>query len=450
MKTIHLKHQYFNHFFIATLLITALVQSSCKQKQASVQLNPLKTQAQLQLDSTAIKLSNDTAIKSAENEVIKLYKQDSTYKIPDAQATLKQDIERLAYAAIEETSIKYSAEPQFLWIDHAPRNWNGLDVPGSQFGLDNPDNVYRTAYLDSTSQYEIHLHHLEKAPVQESFEWFDGNTGSITTAKHLGFVQVKDLKPESNGDYILTAGPQAEPTNPNHLQISKPLVNIIYRNTYSNWADQTPVVITVKRVSGKRFPAISQPELVTQSVATFKIFSAFLLKIKALTTTVPVNTLRKPFSRDGGWGFAVAGRFKINKDEAWVITLNPKGAKYLGFELADPWLASLEYIQHSSSLNITQAKPDMYGNYTYVIAAVDPGIHNWLDTRGLTEGSLFIRWQAFTDNVKAIDDAIVKQQVVKLANLDQALPGDIAKETPESGKDILTERAQTYQRRLNP
>ncbi len=450
MKTLNFKHQYFSYTFIAILITTALLQTSCRQKTTSVPLNPLKSQAQLQLDSLAIHLSSDTAIKTAENETIKLYEQDSTYKIPDAQVTLKQDIQRLAYAAIEETGIKYSPEPQFLWIDHAPRNWDGLDVPGSQFGLDNPDNVYRTAYLDSTSQYEIHLHHLEKEPVQESFEWFDGSTGSITTAKHLGFVQVKDLKPESNGDYILTASPQAEPSNPNHLQISKPLVNIIYRNTYSNWAEQTPVAITVKRLSGKRFPAISQSELVTRSLATFKTFSAFLLKIKALTTTTPVNTLKKPFSRDGGWGFAVAGRFKIGKDEAWVITINPKGAKYLGFELADPWLASLEYIQHSGSLNITQAKPDMHGNYTYVIAATDPGVHNWLDTRGLTEGSLFIRWQAFTDNVKAIDDAIVKQQLVKLANLDQALPGDVSKETPESRKDILAVRAQTYQRRLNP
>jgi hypothetical protein len=450
MNILNLKHSYFSSPFIATIIIIALLQSSCKQKEASAQLSPLKTQAQLQLDSLAIQLSNDTAIKSAENETIKLYKQDSTYKIPDAQASLKQDIERLAYAAIEETGIKYSAEPQFLWIDHAPREWNGLVVPGSQFGLDNPDNVYRTAYLDSTSQYEIRLHHLEKAPIQESFEWFDGSTGSITTAKHLGFIQVKDLKPESNGDYVLTAGPQAEPSNPNHLQISKPLVNIIYRNTYSNWADQTPASIDIKRVSGKRFPAISRAELVTQSLAAFKTFSIFLLKIKALTTTSPVNTLKKPFSRDGGWGFATAGRFKINKDEAWVITLNPKGAKYLGFELADPWLASLDYIQHSGSLNITQAKPDMHGYYTYVIAATDPGVHNWLDTRGLTEGSLFIRWQAFPNTVKIIDDAIVSQQVVKLANISQAIQGDSFKETPDSRKTILAARAQSYQRRLNP
>jgi len=449
MNIITLMHQYSRPLFIIALVTGGLL-TSCRQKQVSTQQNPLKTQAQLQLDSIAIQLAGDTAIKSAENETMKLYKQDSTYKIHDAQVTLKQDIERLAYAAIEETVIKYSPEPQFLWIDHAPRQWDSLTVPGSQFGFDNPDNVYRITYLDSTSQYEIYLHRLEKAPIQESFEWFDGSTGSITTSKHLGFIQVKDLKPESNGDYILTASPRAEPSNPNHLQISKPLVNIIYRNTYSNWADQTPSFIDIKRVDGKRFPAISRAVLVVQSVATFKTFSTFLLKIKALTSTSPVNTLRKPFSRDGGWGFAAAGRFKISKDEAWVITLNPRGAKYLGFELADPWLASLEYIQHTGSLNITQAKPDMHGNYTYVIAATDPGANNWLDTHGLTEGSLFIRWQAFPVNLKTIDDAIVNQQVVKLANISQVVPDDAFNQTPESRKALATARAQSYQRRLNP
>jgi len=62
-------------------------------------------------------------------------------------------------------------------------------------------------------------------------------------------------------------------------------------------------------------------------------------------------------------------------------------------QLASGWLCSLDYLHHTASLNLSQAKPDPDGTLPLVVAPKDPGVANWLDTTGLHEGTLFVRWQ---------------------------------------------------------
>jgi hypothetical protein len=408
----------------------------------------LATPAQLFTDSLSIQIKDDTAIQNEEIGICKSFLADTTGKTADGDSVLKDDIHQLAFGAIEEAIAEDLQDPQFIWINHSPRKWNGLDVPGSKFALDNPDNVYRVVYLDSTSRYEIHIHHLEKPPIQESFELFNGEQIAAPVEKHLGFVQVKDLKAEPNGDYILTAGPEVDSTNPNHLQISKPLVSILYRSTYSVWAEQTPPSLEVKQLSGPVRPAPSRDRVVATALDKLKLFSYYLVKIKKWFSSTP-NILGKPKIREGGWGFGLLGQFNLTKNQAWIVSVNPKGAKYLSFQLGDPWLVSADYIDHTGGLNNTQVKTGTDGICTYVISAADPGVNNWLNTGGLTNGSLFIRWQVLPDSIKAIDDAIVSQKVVKLTDISSDSSLNYQKLTAQERANMLTARSNAYHRRTN-
>ena len=49
--------------------------------------------------------------------------------------------------------------------------------------------------------------------------------------------------------------------------------------------------------------------------------------------------------------------------------------------------------QHQCSLNISQATPDADGACTYIIAATDPGVANWLDPARINDGFGILRWQ---------------------------------------------------------
>lgn len=65
---------------------------------------------------------------------------------------------------------------------------------------------------------------------------------------------------------------------------------------------------------------------------------------------------------------------------------------YMGFHLSNYWGESHDFANHVSSLNGTQARRDDDGHYRYVIAHRDPGVSNWLDTTGLPEGLMTMRW----------------------------------------------------------
>lgn len=435
---------------IAVVNVSLLTFTSCKQKAEITE--PLASKAQLKADSLYIELSKDPQILKAEEDVLAKFQSDSLYQVEDAKKSAKQAVHYLALSAIESTILELAVSPQFIWLDHAARNWHGLDVPASKWGLDNPDNVYRGAALDSSLTYEIHVHHAGKAPIQESFDVSSISTNPDKLGKQLAFIEIRNLKTDSLGDYVVTASSKPDSTNKNHIQLTAPKVNVTYRNTHSDWTVQTPAFIDVKIVGGEK-PAKepTKAELVSTAITSFKKLATILLQGKNLWAGYSghVNHLSAPWKRDGGWGYAIGGHFSLAKDEAYVIKVNPKTARYVGFQLADPWLASFDYVNYSSSLNNTQATPDKEGNYTYVISATDPGVHNWLDTRGYLAGTLLIRWQ-YLENLsfKNIDDAILIQKVVKLADLSTFLPKDTEKVSPEDRKKILEDRAKSYNRRL--
>jgi hypothetical protein len=158
----------------------------------------------------------------------------------------------------------------------------------------------------------------------------------------------------------------------------------------------------------------------------------------------PANALTSPKIREGGrWGLSSSGHFQLADDEALVLTLDPIGAKYLAVQLASGWLGSLDYLHHTASLNLSQAKPNPDGTLTLVVAPSDPGVANWLDTTGLHEGTLFVRWQKLPEPLDAAAQGVRSVRLVKVAELDPALP----RLTPAKRKAQLAERAAAYARR---
>ena len=153
-----------------------------------------------------------------------------------------------------------------------------------------------------------------------------------------------------------------------------------------------------------------------------------------------------PFVRGGGWGFAANGNFRVGSDEALIVTLDPVGARYVGFDLTDPWLVSREHIAATGSLNNRQIQANADGTYTYVVAPQDPGVANWVDTGGLHEGKLLIRWQVLPASAKA-DGAVREVKVVKVADLKGALPVGFKAVNPNQRQALRAARAQDYAHR---
>ncbi|AYH42909.1 DUF1214 domain-containing protein [Azoarcus sp. DN11] len=414
--------------------------------------HPLATAQQRELEERALRVLASPEVAAQKALARKLFAAEATAATPDGRVTLDPALDELVLATIYEVVNDDAANPKVLWIETPQHNWFGKTVPGARYGIDNPDNAYRSIPIDATGRYEIKGRRSKDGPVQVSFQLYTDATEENRSKLDapLGGLIDRQIEVQPDGSYTITI--DSEPANgrPNHIRSTPDTKSLLVRNTFSDWTVQTPDAVEVKRVSGPAASPADDRLLAQRAAERLKTAVPFWLKFNREwgTSAAGINQVPQPFARGGGWGFATGGKFRLAADEALVITVHPQSARYVGFQLTDPWARSRNYITRSGSLNNTQAKPNADGSYTYVIAARDPGVHNWLDTDGLHSGSFLIRWQAFPEGVASTDGAVRDARVVKLAELGSALPPDTAKVGSAERRSLLSARAAGFARRL--
>jgi hypothetical protein len=372
---------------------------------------------------------------------------------PDGARLLRPAVEELAFATALDAADSDASRPKVIWIATPPRTWLSRSVPGSRWGIDNPDNVYRLIPVDGVSRYEITVRTPSAAPVQSSFFVYDSFVGEGGKLAHLdipvGGLLDRDIKIGADGSYTITVDGTPANGRDNHIQTNADARALLVRNTFSDWQWQVPLEVSVKRLSGPYQAPLNDKKAVHLAASLLKSATETLHGWSNSGFAAPkaANVINKPTTRGGGWGFAAMGNFELADDEALVVTLDPLGAKYLGFDLANPWLVSLEHIHGSGSLNNTQAQASRDGSITYIISPKDPGVHNWLSTSGLHAGNIMIRWQELPESATSADLAIKSVKVVKLSGLGTALPADTQTVTAAQRRVQLEHRAATYEHR---
>lgn len=134
--------------------------------------------------------------------------------------------------------------------------------------------------------------------------------------------------------------------------------------------------------------------------------------------------------------------FKFDPDEALIIETDiPERAPYWNIQLNDPLFNALEYVYRLSSTNGAMAKLSSDGKFRAVISLEDPGVPNWLDPAGYTEGGIYGRWYDCSS------EPLPTIRRVKLAELRDHLPADTPLVTPEERADELRRRVRACQRR---
>jgi hypothetical protein len=103
-------------------------------------------------------------------------------------------------------------------------------------------------------------------------------------------------------------------------------------------------------------------------------------------------------------------------------------------QLNDPFFNAIEFIYRQSSINGHTARIDSDGKFRAVISHEDPGVANWLDPGGYTEGTAIGRWYDCSSQPLPI------MRRVPLGELHEHLPADTALCPPEKRKKILRAR----------
>jgi hypothetical protein len=114
-----------------------------------------------------------------------------------------------------------------------------------------------------------------------------------------------------------------------------------------------------------------------------------------------------------------AGRWSLARDEALLVTSEVPDADYWNWAAhTDNQFDTGDFASRSTSINHLQAHTDADGQLRIVVAAVDPGVPNWIDTSGRPGGMLTYRL------IGARTKPVPTAEVVSVANVREHLPAD--------------------------
>lgn len=321
------------------------------------------------------------------------------------------------------------------WDPDRPRfEWN--DGTG-KWGLDCADAVYALAPLRAGAVYRVR-----------------GRRGSVhfvgmqlvARMRAVHDVDADDLEVDADGRFEILLG-GLEPKSGNWMALPEDATTLIVRQFFYDWDNEVPASFEIERIDdGPRTPPLASSSGAIN--AQMRALSRFVHDNTAWWAEV-ANTKRdkyvNSFPDDGGGLAQVAsaaqkfqsfgiGYFKLADDEVLLVEVKPPAARYWSLHLGNYWMESLDFANYQSSLNGHQARLDKDGVFRAVISLRDPGVPNWLDPAGHSEGSMIYRWN------QASEAPIPKTRVLKFDELRTALPADTPVVTPE-------ERAATIERR---
>jgi hypothetical protein len=284
--------------------------------------------------------------------------------------------------------------------------------PFTKMGLDNPDTLYFGARVHPGHEYVVTG--VRGTTTDLSFQLLGGEYTDEGVPKSEAAFDDRELDIAADGSFEW----RVRPTAPAQL---------VVREVYGDWSQRRgSIAIRRESTAGTAPPPLTRATIekryATAGKQLVNRIKTWLQFPQWFYLNIPVNTMVAPRLTPGGLStqYSSAGHFDLRPDQALVITLPVTDAPYLGFQLGSMWYISLDYINHQTSLNATQAQADPDGKIRIVVAEQNPGVTNWVETVGHRRGFLQFRWQRVSRALTEADGPSV--ELVDFDAVPAALP----------------------------
>jgi hypothetical protein len=406
--------------------------------------NPVATAAQHEHELAALELTSHPTVRAAYSSVAETWL--GRAKASEAmRERFDAAFAEVMFSAAVWSSNQDKLRPKVTCITRLGHEVAGQKIPGSRWGIDNPDTVYRVIPISGDERYEIRGRVGQHRMTENYFTLWDANMGTVAV------LNGRTMDVDSDGSFTITVDSDPAGGRPNHVQSTPEAHEFYIRDVLLNWDRDDPNDFTIERIgSAPSTPALTLDEQADATAAMMAHFANFTGKLSHGIYKMPANNFNLAWSADKVGAMRnqvyVMGRFDLSPGEAFVVDVSDGGAEYFTVPLSNIWGTTLELVDRTGSLNKAQSTPNDDGTYTYVISPTDPGTANWIDSDGLNEGVLTLRMAEFGgDGPK--EDLGARGRVIKLDNLDTEVPM-LARVSAEDRKAELAARRTAYLRRL--
>ncbi|MGD1171327.1 hypothetical protein ACKUVQ_21150 [Mycobacterium seoulense] len=307
------------------------------------------------------------------------------------------------------------------------------------WGMECPDCLYTRAVLRGGESYRLFGNRGTARYVG-----LQTMNGIAATANEL--VDELEVDPDGNFEVVLSA--DERPGNWMRIEGDHPTLTV--RHFFYDWDTEVASSLHIERLGDAvdaHGPSVGPDAALSRQLVALGDFVrdnlAFFLQFGG---AAPTNGFLPPIDRTDIGAAAenrpVIGRWELRPDEALIVEVKPPQGIYWSFSIGNPWWETIHYGRHQSSLNAHQAVVDSDGLVRVVLCAADPGVANWLDTAGHSNGPIILRC------VRTETAPTPAARVVAYGNIDAELPPDTTKVTPEERRRVLAARRRAVRERF--
>ncbi|TMA28854.1 MAG: hypothetical protein E6J87_20260 [Deltaproteobacteria bacterium] len=407
--------------------------------------NPIATEDQRVTELRALELAAHPQLVQTRAQVREWWLR-AVDPSPDMRACFEWAFEEVMFAAVVWSLNQDPLHPRVVTITRLAHRLDGRDVPGSRWGLDNPDSIYRVIPISGSERYEIRGRVPERRLTENYFTLWDANMNTIDV------LDGRRLVVDAERRFAISV--DSEPANgrPNHVRSSPAAHEFYIRDVMLDWErDRANEIEIVRLGAPPPRPPFTEEQQLERAAAYMWKWVKSSERWNAQSADRPVNKLEFVIDRqtDGALRNQVyiLGRFQLSDDEALIVNVGLGGAEYFVCPVTNLWGTTNDVVGRTGSLNKAQSLPNRDGSYTYVVSAVDPGVHNWIDTSGTHEGILTLRWAEFPGG-RPGPDLRADSRLVRRGQLRAQLPPETRFVTRDERTRQLARRATSYAWRL--
>lgn len=406
--------------------------------------DPVATASQHEQELASLELTRHPTVQAAYRDVAEKWL--SRARASQAMRERFDDaFTEVMFSAAIWSSNQDKLRPKVSCITRLSHPVAGHQIPGSRWGIDNPDSVYRVIPISGEERYEIHGRVGPHRMTENYFTLWNADMGTVAV------LNGRTMNVDADGSFTITVDSAPANGRPNHVQSTPEAHEFYIRDVLLHWDRDDPNHLAVQRLGDE--PNVAARTLDEQADATAAMmahFADFTGKLSHGIYKMPANHFDLAWSADKVGAMRnqvyVMGRFDLNPGEAFVVDVNDGGAEYFTVPLSNIWGTTLDICDRTGSLNKAQSVPNEDGTYTYVISPTDPGVANWIDSDGLREGILTLRMAEFGEHGPR-EDLDAHGRVVPLDELENAVP-TLRRVSAQQRATELAERRAAYLRRL--
>jgi hypothetical protein len=307
------------------------------------------------------------------------------------------------------------------------------------WGMECPDCIYTRATMRGGESYRLFGNRGTARYVG-----LQTMNGIVSTANEL----VDELEVDASGNFEVVLS--ADERTGNWMRIEGDHPTLTVRHFFYDWNIEVPSTLRIERlgdpVEAKRSTVEPDVALSRQLVALGDFVRDNLQFFLQFGGAAPPNGFLPPIDRTAIGAAAenkpVIGRWELDDNEVLILEVEPPEGVYWSYSLGNPWWETIHYGRHQSSLNAHQAVVDPDGLVRVVLCGRDPGVANWLDTAGFSNGAMILRC------VRTTTAPTPRSRVVHFDEIASALPADTTTVTPDERTFILEHRRHAVHERF--